>query len=117
MSESDLHARPFFHHMRQAIGAHLALVFAALAFTRWIEDQTGWSIKEFVRNARRCRTVEMQAGEQTITAKNRCLTTPVRVVRSNRLNLAPCLELARVTGRRAICPVRRLGRTEADPAA
>jgi hypothetical protein len=43
-------------------------VFAALAVTRWIESETGWSIKRFVRTARRYRTVTIQAGEHTITA-------------------------------------------------
>ena len=36
--------------------------------SRWIEDRTGWSIKKFVRTARRYRTIEIQAGEHTITA-------------------------------------------------
>lgn len=43
-------------------------MFAALAVSRWIEDTTGWSIKKFVRTARRYRTVEIQAGQHTITA-------------------------------------------------
>ena len=43
-------------------------VWAALAVSRWIEDQTGWSIKKFVRTARRCRTVEIQVGSHSITA-------------------------------------------------
>jgi hypothetical protein len=43
-------------------------VFAALAVGRWIEDQTGWSIKKFVRTARRYCTIEIQAGAHTITA-------------------------------------------------
>jgi hypothetical protein len=43
-------------------------VFAALAVSHWIEDRTGWSIKKFVRTARRYRTIEIQAGQQTITA-------------------------------------------------
>jgi hypothetical protein len=29
--------------------------FAALAVSHWIEHQTGWSIKKFIRTARRCR--------------------------------------------------------------
>jgi hypothetical protein len=29
--------------------------FAALAGSNWIEHQTGWSIKKFIRTARRCR--------------------------------------------------------------
>src|SRR5207253_96088 len=32
---------------------HLTIVFAALAVSLWIEDTTGWSIKKFVRTARR----------------------------------------------------------------
>ena len=70
MSKSDLQARPIFHHKRESIEAHLTVVFAALAVTRWVEDQTGWSIKKFVRTARRYRSIEIQAGEQTITAED-----------------------------------------------
>ncbi len=43
-------------------------MFAALAISRWIEDRTDWSIRKFVHTARRYRTVEIQAGKQTITA-------------------------------------------------
>jgi hypothetical protein len=43
-------------------------VFAALAIRRWTEAQTGWSIRKFVKTARRYRTIEIQAGRQTITA-------------------------------------------------
>jgi hypothetical protein len=34
MSNSDLRARPIFHHQRDPIEAHLAVVFAALAEAR-----------------------------------------------------------------------------------
>jgi hypothetical protein len=68
MSKHDLQARPVCHRKRDSIEAHLTVVFAALAVSRWIEAQTGWSIKKFVRTARRHRTVEIQAGEHTITA-------------------------------------------------
>jgi hypothetical protein len=44
-------------------------VFAALAVTRFIEDRTGWSIKRFVRTARRYRTIHIRAGQHTLTAK------------------------------------------------
>jgi len=43
-------------------------VFAALAVSKFIEAETGWSIKKFVRTARRYRTIEIQAGKHTITA-------------------------------------------------
>ena len=68
MSKHDLQARPIYHHTRESIEAHLSIVFAALAVSHWIEHQTGWSIKKFVRTARRYRTVTIQAGRQTLTA-------------------------------------------------
>jgi hypothetical protein len=68
MSKHDLQARPIYHHKRESIDAHLTTVFAALAVTHWIEHQTGWSIKKFVRTARRYRTVTIKAGSQILTA-------------------------------------------------
>ena len=53
---------------RDSIEAHLTIVFAALAVSRWIEHQTGWSIGKFVKTARRYRTIEIQAGPHIITA-------------------------------------------------
>ena len=41
-------------------------MFAALAVSRWIENQTGWSIRKFVRTARRYRTIQIQAGPHLI---------------------------------------------------
>ena len=67
-SKHDLQARPIYHHKRESIDAHLTIVFAAMALTHWIEHQTSWSIKQFVRNARRYRTIAIQAGEHTLTA-------------------------------------------------
>jgi hypothetical protein len=68
MSKSDLQARPIYHRKRDSIEAHLTIVFAALAVSRWIEARTGWSIRKFVKTARRYRTIQIQAGQQTITA-------------------------------------------------
>lgn len=68
MSKSDLAARPIYHHTEDSIRAHLAIAMATLAITRIIEARTGWSIKKFVTTARRFRTVEIQAGGQTLTA-------------------------------------------------
>jgi hypothetical protein len=62
MAESDLQARPVYHRTRDSIEAHLTIVFAALAVSRWNEAPTGWSIRKFVKTARRYRTVEIQAG-------------------------------------------------------
>jgi hypothetical protein len=49
MSKSDLQARPIYHHKHESIEAHLTIGFASLAVSRWIEVQTGWSIRKFVR--------------------------------------------------------------------
>jgi hypothetical protein len=68
MSKHDLQARPIYHHKRDSIEAHLTIVFAALAVSRWIEQTTDWSIRKFVRTARRYRTIQIQAGAHTVTA-------------------------------------------------
>jgi len=68
MSKSDLRARPIFHHKRESIEAHLSIVMAALAVARLIEQATDWSIARFVKTLRPCRTITIQAGEQTVTA-------------------------------------------------
>lgn len=56
MSKSDLKARPIFHHKRDSIEAHLTIVLAALAMGKIIEDNTGISIKRFVRALRPIRS-------------------------------------------------------------
>jgi hypothetical protein len=68
MSKHDLQARPIYHHTRESIEAHLTIVFAALVISHYIEHQTGWSIKKFVRTACRYRTVQIKAGRQILTA-------------------------------------------------
>ena len=70
MSKTDLRARPIYHHKRESIDAHLTIVFAALAVTRLIEERTGWTIRQFVRTARRYRTVHIRAGQQILTAED-----------------------------------------------
>jgi len=68
MAKSDLQARPVYHRKRDSIEAHLTVVFAALAVGRWIEHATGWSIRKFVKIARRYRTIRIKAGDHVITA-------------------------------------------------
>ena len=70
MSKHDLRARPIYHHKRESIDAHLAVVFAALAVSHRIETQTGWTIKKFVRTLRRYRTVKINTGSHTLTAED-----------------------------------------------
>jgi transposase len=70
MSKHDLRARPVYHRKRESIDAHLSVAFAALAVTRFIEARTGWPVKKFVRTARRYRTIQIRAGQHTITAQD-----------------------------------------------
>jgi transposase len=56
MAKSDLRARPIYHQNRNAIEAHLTIVLAALAISKNIEQQTGISIKQFVKLMRPLRS-------------------------------------------------------------
>jgi hypothetical protein len=68
MSKTDLRARPIYHHKRDSIEAHLTIVFAALAVSQWLERRTGWSTKKLVTTLRRYRSIQIQAGDQIVTA-------------------------------------------------
>jgi hypothetical protein len=68
MAKSDLQARPIYHRKRDSNEAHLTIVFATLAVSRWIVHRTIWSIRKFIKTARRYRTIQIQAGPHTITA-------------------------------------------------
>ena len=68
MTKSDLRARPVFHHQREAIEAHLTVVFAALAIGRHLQDTTGVTLKKLVRALRPLRSVVIAIGDQTIPA-------------------------------------------------
>ena len=79
MSKTDLRARPIYHHKRDSIEAHLTIVFAALAVTRWLERRTGWSVKKLITSLRRYHTIQIQAGDQIVTAADP-LTDDIRTV-------------------------------------
>ena len=68
MTKSDLRARPVFHYQREAIEAHLTIVFAALAITRYLTGTTGKSIKKIVQTLRPLRSVLIGIGDHQITA-------------------------------------------------
>ena len=64
MAKSDLQARPIYHRKRDSIEAHLTIVLrrpGGQPLDR--EHQTGWSIRKFVKTARRYRTIQIQAGD------------------------------------------------------
>jgi hypothetical protein len=66
MSKSDLKARPIFSHKRESIDAHLAVVTAALAVSKWIETRTGWTISKTVKTLRAYRTSTIRIGNHLI---------------------------------------------------
>ena len=69
MTKHDLKARPVFHHQRDAIEAHLTVVFAALAISRHLQALTGVTIKRLVRTLRPLHTVTIDIAGHQITAK------------------------------------------------
>ncbi len=52
---------------RRAVRARCGGSFSTRV-SRWTEAQTGWSVRKFIKTARRYRTIEIQAGRQAITA-------------------------------------------------
>jgi hypothetical protein len=69
MSKHDLKARPIYHHKEESIRAHLAVVMAALAVSKRIEQATGWTINRFVKTFRTYREITIDTDTQTITAE------------------------------------------------
>ena len=67
MTKSDLRARPVFHHQREAIEAHLTVVFAALAVSRHLQEATGTSIKKLVQALRTARSATIEINGQRLT--------------------------------------------------
>jgi hypothetical protein len=93
MAKTDLQARPVYHRTGDSIEAHLTIVFAAVAVSRWIEARTSWSIRSSSRQLR-YRTIEIQAGDHIITAADPPGTNSGRpptafTIQRVRTNLAP----------------------------
>jgi len=67
MSKTHLRARPMFHRTKDAIEAHLAIVFTALALSRETQNRTGLAIRNLIRQLRplRSATIAINGTEQT----------------------------------------------------
>ncbi len=67
MSKTDLRARPMFHHTRDAIEAHLTIVFTALAVSREAQHRSGLAIRNLIRQLRplRSATIAINGTKQT----------------------------------------------------
>jgi hypothetical protein len=67
MSKNDLQARPMFHRTRDAIEAHLTIVFTALALSRAVQARTGLAIGNVIKQLRplRSATIAINGAQQT----------------------------------------------------
>jgi len=59
ITKSDLEARPIFHRLDETIKAHMVLVFAGLAISKYLEQATGMSIKKVLQYSGRILTHTM----------------------------------------------------------
>ncbi len=76
MTKSDLRAQPVFHHQREAIEAHLTVVFAALAVARYLQNSTGISIKKIIQTLRAQRSATIEISGQRLTPPPTSPTPP-----------------------------------------
>lgn len=67
MSKTDLEARPMFHRTREAIEAHLTIVFTALAVAHCIQERSGLAIANIIKQLRplRSATIVINGATQT----------------------------------------------------
>lgn len=79
MSKTDLEARPIFHRQRDAIEAHLTIVFTALAVSHAIQSRTGLAIANLVKQLRplRSATITINGATQTFPPE---IPTPQRKI-------------------------------------
>jgi hypothetical protein len=67
MSKSDLRARPMFHRTRDAIEAHLTIVFTALAVAHSVQERTGLAIANVIKQLRPLRSATIAINGTTET--------------------------------------------------
>ena len=67
MSKTDLRARPMFARTRDAIEAHLTVVFTALAVCRAVQNRTGLSLRRVLRTLRPLRSATVEINGMTST--------------------------------------------------
>lgn len=83
MSKTDLAARPLFARRRDAIEAHLTIVFTALALSRTIQQRTGLALRRVLRTLRplRSATIAINGAVQTfpphLNTDQRALVTAI----------------------------------------
>ncbi len=80
MSKTDLRARPMFHHTRDAIEAHLTVVFTALAIARYLQAETGTSLRSLVRTLRPLQEITITIAGHPHTATDPLDPDAVRIL-------------------------------------
>mgnify|MGYP001584716187 FL=1 len=75
ITKSDLAARPIFHRLDDTIKAHLVIVFAGLAVTKYIEINSKLSIKRVLKIANKLLTHTVT---NTRTGENKLLETTIK---------------------------------------
>lgn len=68
VSKTDLEARPIFHRLDETITAHVTIIFAALAVSKYLELATGLSINRIITAAEKLLTntlVNTKTGQST----------------------------------------------------
>ena len=80
MSKTDLRARPMFHHTRDAIEAHLTVVFTALAVARYLQAETGISIGRIVKTLRHLQEISLTIAGQPHTATDPLTAHAARIL-------------------------------------
>lgn len=113
ISKTDQRARPIFVRTRDAIEAHPAIVFTALAVSREVQVRTGLAIRNVIKQLRSLRwaTIAINGRQQTID-----LAIPPRTSHSRRDQTAEAQALNRMTELRqwlgsGLPPRPRLGRS------
>ena len=69
MSKTDLRARSMFVRTRDAIEAHLTIVFTALSLARHLQQRTDVSIRRIIQTLRPLREVTIDIAGQSLTAQ------------------------------------------------
>ena len=67
MTKSDLAARPLFARTRDAIEAHLTIVFTALAVARTVQNRTGLSLRRVLHALKPLRSADIEINGQIQT--------------------------------------------------
>lgn len=79
MSKTDLKARPMFHHTRDAIEAHLTIVFAALAVSRYLHAMTGLTVRKIHHTLKPIQQITVRIAGHEHVARDP-ITKPARAI-------------------------------------